>query len=71
MLPGRHRERFAGEKLHKIAALMRQPTPALQYRSLLSAWQDPESFLRTPGGWRRRRFEGLFEARPRSDWRRG
>jgi asparagine synthase (glutamine-hydrolysing) len=64
LLPGRHQERFPGEKLHKIAALMRQRAPALQYRSLLSACQAPESLLRASVAGDASAFEGRFEARP-------
>jgi asparagine synthase (glutamine-hydrolysing) len=48
VLPGRHDHRFVGEKLHKISALARQPTPALQYRALMSTWQHPERLLQRP-----------------------
>lgn len=42
VLPGALQHRLAGEKLRKIGMLMRQPSVALMYRSLVSAWQDPQ-----------------------------
>jgi asparagine synthase (glutamine-hydrolysing) len=42
VLPAALQHRLAGEKLRKIGALMRQPNVALMYRSLVSAWQNPQ-----------------------------
>lgn len=39
-----------GERMAKIAALLRHDSPAAMYRSLLSAWQAPEQFLIQPNG---------------------
>ena len=46
LLPGGMRQRLAGEKLRKIGALMEQPNIPLMYRSLVSAWQHPETLTR-------------------------
>ena len=40
-LPAALRPRRAGEKAHKLAALLRQDDAAGMYRSLLSQWADP------------------------------
>jgi len=45
LLPGANRYRLVGEKLHKLAAVMDAPTEAEGYRSLLSAWQHPETLV--------------------------
>jgi asparagine synthase (glutamine-hydrolysing) len=45
--PG-HSPRLLGDKVHKIALLMQQRSTADMYRSLLSVWKEPESFLRAP-----------------------
>ena len=37
--------RLFGEKLHKIAELLRSDSTSSMYRSLLSAWQDPENLV--------------------------
>ena len=37
--------RFAGDKLHKLAALLRAQGSGGMYRSLLSQWQNPTSFV--------------------------
>ena len=58
LLPGwsaAARHRAPGEKLHKLRNAMRQPTPDLQYRSLVSAgFQDPGALVPrgrdVPGG---------------------
>jgi len=41
VFPVAGRTRLLGEKLHKIADLLRADSTSLMYRSLLSAWQDP------------------------------
>ncbi len=46
VLPARARTRLPGEKLHKLAALLRQDSPERMYRSLLSAWQEPAGLVR-------------------------
>src|SRR6185503_15991318 len=45
LLPGASGYRLVGEKLHKLAAVMDAPTEAERYRSLLSAWQHPETLV--------------------------
>ena len=45
VLPKTLRHRLPGEKLHKISRLLRADTPADMYRSLLSAWQEPETLV--------------------------
>ncbi len=50
LLPGHLRPRLPGEKLHKIRHLMAADSPSTRYRSLLSAWQDPESLVRGSRG---------------------
>jgi asparagine synthase (glutamine-hydrolysing) len=45
VLPGGDGYRLVGEKLHKLAAVMAAPTEAEGYRSLLSAWQHPETLV--------------------------
>ena len=37
--------RLFGERLHKVAELLRADSSAGMYRSLLSAWQEPESLV--------------------------
>jgi asparagine synthase (glutamine-hydrolysing) len=37
--------RLVGEKLHKLAAMMDAPAEAERYRSLMSAWQYPETVV--------------------------
>ncbi len=44
-VPSRLRYRMPGEKLHKIAALLRRQGAGSMYRSLLSAWQDPAELV--------------------------
>ncbi len=47
VLPGAGRHRGPGEKIHKIRELLLAGTPALRYRSLLSAaFQDPTALVR-------------------------
>lgn len=43
VLPDRLRYRLPGEKLHKIGALMATDTAAEFYRSLVSAWREPDA----------------------------
>ena len=45
VLPKPLRHRLPGEKLHKFSRLLRRDTPADMYRSLLSAWQEPETLV--------------------------
>ena len=42
-LPFLQRTTLAGDKLHKIATLLDDPTPDAIYRSLVSQWQGPEA----------------------------
>lgn len=58
--PGVRRVRFAGEKAQKAANLLREPTPAQQYRSLLSAWQRPDQLLAGHVGNDDAEFEAAF-----------
>ena len=44
-LPGALRHRLPGEKLHKIGRLLRADSLADMYRSLLSAWQEPQMLV--------------------------
>lgn len=37
--------RLVGEKVHKMANLLAEPTPGRMYRALLSAWQDPRRLV--------------------------
>ena len=39
------RTRLMGEKIHKMGDLLREDSTSGMYRSLLSAWQDPESLV--------------------------
>lgn len=39
------RTRMLGEKMHKLGDLLREESTDGMYRSLLSAWQDPEDFV--------------------------
>jgi asparagine synthase (glutamine-hydrolysing) len=50
LLPGHLRPRLPGEKLHKIRHLMSADSTSTRYRSLLSAWQDPERLVRGSSG---------------------
>jgi len=45
VFPVAGRTRLLGEKLHKIAGLLRADSTSGMYRSLLSAWQDPENLV--------------------------
>jgi len=45
VLPGALRHRLPGEKLHKISRLLRADSLADMYRSLLSAWQEPQMLV--------------------------
>ncbi len=45
VFPIASRTKLLGEKLHKIGGLLREDSPEDMYRSLLSAWQDPEDFV--------------------------
>ena len=43
--PGKERQRLPGEKLHKLGHLLGADSPEAMYRSLLSAWQQPEQLV--------------------------
>jgi asparagine synthase (glutamine-hydrolysing) len=45
IFPAAGRTRLLGEKIHKMGDLLRADSPAGMYRSLLSAWQDPEDLV--------------------------
>jgi len=45
VFPVAGRTRLVGEKMHKIGDLLRADSTSGMYRSLLSAWQDPEELV--------------------------
>ena len=45
VFPVAGRTRLLGEKLHKIADLLRADSTSGMYRSLISAWQEPENLV--------------------------
>jgi asparagine synthase (glutamine-hydrolysing) len=45
VFPVAGRTRLLGEKMHKLGGLLRQESTGDMYRSLLSAWQDPEELV--------------------------
>jgi asparagine synthase (glutamine-hydrolysing) len=45
LFPNAARTRMLGEKMHKFGDLLRAESTSGMYRSLLSAWQDPESLV--------------------------
>jgi asparagine synthase (glutamine-hydrolysing) len=45
MFPAAGRTRHLGEKIHKLGDLLRAESTPGMYRSLLSAWQDPEHLV--------------------------
>ena len=45
VFPASVRTRLIGEKMHKIGDVLRADSTSGMYRSLLSAWQDPESLV--------------------------
>jgi asparagine synthase (glutamine-hydrolysing) len=45
VLPRRARPRLVGERLHKLARLLRAGNTAARYRTLMSAWDEPESLV--------------------------
>src|SRR6266566_2411359 len=45
VFPAAGRTRFLGERMHKIGHLLRADSTPAMYRSLLSAWQDPEDLV--------------------------
>jgi asparagine synthase (glutamine-hydrolysing) len=59
VFPAVGRTRLLGEKIHKMADLLRADSASGMYRSLLSAWQDPEDFL---GGSRHGNHDANFGA---------
>jgi asparagine synthase (glutamine-hydrolysing) len=52
VFPGAGRTRLLGEKVHKLGDLLRAQSPQGMYRSLLSAWQDPENLVVSRGALR-------------------
>lgn len=46
LLPRGLRHRLPGDKLHKVRRLIRSDNVATMYRSLVSAWQQPEDVVR-------------------------
>ncbi|MDP9201667.1 MAG: asparagine synthase (glutamine-hydrolyzing) [Gemmatimonadota bacterium] len=49
LMPGLSPRRFAGAKIRKLGKLLRHDSEDEMYRSLLSAWQNPERLLTHPG----------------------
>jgi asparagine synthase (glutamine-hydrolysing) len=45
VFPAAAHTRLFGEKIHKLGDLLRADSPQGMYRSLLSAWQDPQDFV--------------------------
>jgi len=45
VFPAVGRTRLLGEKIHKLGDLLRAKSTEAMYRSLLSAWQDPENLV--------------------------
>jgi asparagine synthase (glutamine-hydrolysing) len=45
VFPTAGRTRMLGEKMHKLGDLLREESSEGMYRSLLSAWQDPQDFV--------------------------
>jgi asparagine synthase (glutamine-hydrolysing) len=45
VFPAAGRTRLLGEKMHKMGDLLRADSASGMYRSLLSAWQDPENLV--------------------------
>ena len=45
VFPVAGRTRLLGEKMHKLGGLLREESTGGMYRSLLSAWQDPEELV--------------------------
>jgi asparagine synthase (glutamine-hydrolysing) len=45
IMPGLARQRFLGNKIRKFGNLLRHESEDAMYRSLLSAWQNPENLL--------------------------
>jgi asparagine synthase (glutamine-hydrolysing) len=45
VFPAAGRTRLLGEKIHKMGDLLRSDSASGMYRSLLSAWQDPEDLV--------------------------
>jgi asparagine synthase (glutamine-hydrolysing) len=50
VFPVAGRTRLLGEKMHKLGGLLRAESTQGMYRSLLSAWQDPEELVVGGGG---------------------
>jgi asparagine synthase (glutamine-hydrolysing) len=48
VVPGLERHRFVGNKIRKFGNLLRHDSEGDMYRSLLSAWQNPENLLAHP-----------------------
>ncbi len=60
-LPEGLRHRLPGEKVHKLARLLEQPDRTAMYRSFLSVWPDPASFV-SGGGEPTGALERVFGA---------
>jgi len=64
LLPSRLRHRLPGDKLHKVRRLIRSDDAAGMYRSLVSAWQHPQSVVRGTNGREDELGRVLLAARP-------
>lgn len=64
LLPRSFRHRLPGDKLHKLRRLIRSDDAASMYRSLVSAWQQPESVVRGTDGREDDVGRVLLAARP-------
>ncbi len=45
LLPARSRPRLVGERIHKLARLLRADGTAARYRTLMSAWDQPQTLV--------------------------
>lgn len=61
LLPAGSRQRLLGQKMYKLQTTLRQNSDREVYRSLLSAWQQPEEVLIRDGG-QENRVDGLLES---------
>jgi asparagine synthase (glutamine-hydrolysing) len=59
VLPSSMRRRLPGEKIGKLARLLPEDSAEAMYRSLVSAWPDPEALTSREGGGGDRLFEEL------------
>ncbi|HKV49944.1 MAG TPA: asparagine synthase (glutamine-hydrolyzing) [Gemmatimonadaceae bacterium] len=64
LLPRGLRHRLPGDKLHKVGRLLRSESVAGMYKSLVSAWQDPEVVVDGTNGREDPVEHALLAARP-------